>query len=148
MKTFSDRLKHARRLRGHTQKGLARACGLSQSAIGSYESGQRQSSRSLRKIASALKVELEWLETGKAPMEKRDVYEMCEAPARHDIMEPVGTTDKARPLPVQWPFSVPMYLYDTLATHDKRVLDRMVRLFVEACHGDYGAPKSKARRGG
>ena len=69
VKTFSDRLKHARLLRGHTQKTLARLTRLSQSAIGSYESGLRHSSRSLRKLAQVLKVELEWLETGKGPME-------------------------------------------------------------------------------
>jgi transcriptional regulator with XRE-family HTH domain len=69
VKTFSDRLKHARLLRGHTQKALARLVRISQSAIGSYESGLRHSSRSARKLAQVLKIEVEWLETGKGPME-------------------------------------------------------------------------------
>ncbi|MFA7475844.1 MAG: helix-turn-helix transcriptional regulator, partial [Castellaniella sp.] len=37
METFAERLRHARLLRGLSQETLARACGLSQSAISSYE---------------------------------------------------------------------------------------------------------------
>ncbi|WP_261006937.1 helix-turn-helix domain-containing protein, partial [Bordetella pertussis] len=64
MKKFSDRLKHARRLRQLSQENLAHISGLSQSAVASYENGLRQSSRSIRKLAIALQVNLDWFETG------------------------------------------------------------------------------------
>ncbi|MFJ1300583.1 helix-turn-helix domain-containing protein [Pseudomonadota bacterium AL_CKDN230030165-1A_HGKHYDSX7] len=68
MDNFSDRLKHARQMRGYTQHELARVSGVSQSAIGSYESGERRSSRSAHRLAQALKVNLVWLETGAGAM--------------------------------------------------------------------------------
>lgn len=73
MKKFSDRLKHARRLRQLSQENLAHISGLSQSAVASYENGLRQSSRSIRKLAIALQVNLDWLETGAGPMELEEI---------------------------------------------------------------------------
>ena len=56
--TFSHRLRNARMLQGWTQKDLAVASNLSQSAIGNYESGQRlqPSSEALIKLTRALRV--------------------------------------------------------------------------------------------
>ena len=68
--TFSHRLRNARMLQGWTQKDLAVASNLSQSAIGNYESGQRlqPSSDALIKLTRALRVSPMWLSTGEGPM--------------------------------------------------------------------------------
>ena len=68
--TFSHRLRNARMLQGWTQKDLAVASNLSQSAIGNYESGQRlqPSSDALIKLTRALRVNPMWLSTGEGPM--------------------------------------------------------------------------------
>lgn len=86
MKKFSDRLKHARRLRQLSQENLAHISGLSQSAVASYENGLRQSSRSIRKLAIALQVNLDWLETGAGPMEL-EAYPSGPAAWRPGLME-------------------------------------------------------------
>jgi len=65
--TFAQRLRFARQRLAWTQKQLAQASGLSQSAIGNYESGQRFTSRALLRLAHALGVSPEWLEFGHAP---------------------------------------------------------------------------------
>ena len=64
METFAERLRHARLLRGLSQEALARACGLSQSAISSYENGTRQSPKKLLNLAQVLEVDIYWLSRG------------------------------------------------------------------------------------
>src|SRR3546814_8331452 len=54
VKTFATRLLRARHARGLSQKALARATGLSQSAIASYENGTRKSAKGIFKLAEAL----------------------------------------------------------------------------------------------
>ncbi|WP_262356945.1 helix-turn-helix domain-containing protein, partial [Bordetella pertussis] len=99
MKKFSDRLKHARRLRQLSQENLAHISGLSQSAVASYENGLRQSSRSIRKLAIALQVNLDWFETGVGPMEL-EAYPSGPAAWRPGLMEPGGERAiHAAPLP-------------------------------------------------
>ncbi|WP_262335009.1 helix-turn-helix domain-containing protein, partial [Bordetella pertussis] len=98
MKKFSDRLKHARRLRQLSQENLAHISGLSQSAVASYENGLRQSSRSIRKLAIALQVNLDWFETGVGPMEL-EAYPSGPAAWRPGLMEPGGERAAA-----PWPF--------------------------------------------
>ncbi|WP_262357126.1 helix-turn-helix domain-containing protein, partial [Bordetella pertussis] len=101
MKKFSDRLKHARRLRQLSQENLAHISGLSQSAVASYENGLRQSSRSIRKLAIALQVNLDWFETGVGPMEL-EAYPSGPAAWRPGLMEPGGERAAA-----PWPFRMP-----------------------------------------
>ncbi|WP_165596381.1 helix-turn-helix domain-containing protein [Achromobacter xylosoxidans] len=141
MKTFSDRLKHARLLRGHTQKALARMARLSQSAIGSYESGLRHSSRSLRKLAQVLKVELEWLETGKGPMElPMEGYDLSDTLPATGVSEPLprAIARRGRPL-APWPFpNIAPAQFDTLTADDRLVLEALNQTFIET---------SQARRG-
>ena len=64
METFADRLRYARALRGLSQAGLARLCGLSQSAISSYENGTRQAPKKLLSLAQILEVDIYWLSRG------------------------------------------------------------------------------------
>ncbi|WP_407849845.1 helix-turn-helix domain-containing protein [Bordetella petrii] len=148
MKTFSDRLKYARTLRHHTQESLARACGLSQSSIAGYESGQRRSSRSSRKIASVLRIELDWLETGKGPMEKREAYSLPGAPGPHVLTEPAAPAGPAG-TPAPWPFpTVPPSLIQTLSTSDRNEVDKWLRMIVDGYLRGYADTKGRKRRGG
>jgi transcriptional regulator with XRE-family HTH domain len=152
VKTFSDRLRRVRVLRGYTQAELARLAGLSQSAVASYESGERQSSRGLFKLAATLGVEAQWLDTGKGPMERAaDGYGNTPASSRYAVMEDTtqGGFGEARKSG-EWPFAnIPRSRYDGLTARDKRHLETMVGVFVDACHANYAAarPKSKSRRG-
>lgn len=68
METFAERLRYARLLRGLSQGTLARACGLSQSAISSYENGTRQSPKKLLNLAQVLEVDIYWLSRGQGDM--------------------------------------------------------------------------------
>ncbi len=84
VKTFGNRLRYARELRQLTQKELARACGLSQGAIGNYETDSRRNPKNVFRIAEALKVEPAWLAMGTGPMEIADsprVSETLSSPA-------------------------------------------------------------------
>jgi len=63
--TIATRLKAARLGKGWSQAQLADEAGVSQSAIGNIESGQRKRPRDVVSIAAALGVTPEWLETGK-----------------------------------------------------------------------------------
>jgi len=146
VKTFSDRLKHARALRSLTQQDLARASGLSQSAVASYENGQRQSSRSVRKLAAALQVNLDWLETGKGSMESLADYSASPAGGAYYLMEPGSGEAPPRALP-PWPFTtIARAQYEALAARDKRLLEQMLRSFVEACHAEYADGRGRARK--
>jgi len=69
VKTFAERLRFARNLRRLTQAELARASGISQSAVANYESSSRLFPRAIFKLATALKVSAHWLAEGAGPME-------------------------------------------------------------------------------
>lgn len=87
--TFGSRLRHARTLRQLTQAELARACGLSQGAIGNYEADSRRSAKEVFRIAEVLGVEAAWLAMGTGPMER---------PATPRV------SDSAVPPASAWPF--------------------------------------------
>jgi transcriptional regulator with XRE-family HTH domain len=87
--TFGNRLRHVRMLRKLTQAELARACGLSQGAIGNYESDSRRNAKDVFRIAEALEVEPAWLAMGTGPMER--------ATAPH-------VADSTRHTMTHWPF--------------------------------------------
>ncbi|WP_051423691.1 helix-turn-helix domain-containing protein [Bordetella petrii] len=147
MKTFSDRLKHARVLRQHTQQSLARACGLSQSTIASYENGERRSSRSLRKIAQVLRVESEWLETGNGPIDRRTVYTAPDtpAPAGSKVME--GDAPGSPPPLTPWPFpSVAPSQVNALPASARRELDKWLRMMVDGYLQSYGEARRRKGR--
>lgn len=78
--TFGTRLRHARTLRQLTQKELARACGLSQGAIGNYETDSRRSPKDVFRLAEVLEVEPAWLAMGTGPMELQPMRTVAEHP--------------------------------------------------------------------
>jgi transcriptional regulator with XRE-family HTH domain len=120
--TFSHRLRNARVLQGWTQKDLAVASNLSQSAIGNYESGQRQqpSSDALIKLARALRVSPMWLSTGEGPM----LNSGYSGPAANvgDIAHPPA-----------WPFeSVSYATYSRLSSQEKRQIELVLAAYIKA----------------
>ncbi|MGY6268870.1 helix-turn-helix domain-containing protein [Achromobacter denitrificans] len=150
MKTFSDRLKHARLLRGHTQKALARLARLSQSAIGSYESGLRHSSRSARKLAQVLKVEAEWLETGKGPMElPMGGYDLSDTqPATGVAESPPRPGGRPRPQ-APWPFTNISPAQVELLTPDERAgLEAVAQAYIEHAVRIRRSAKPRSRKAG
>lgn len=75
MSEGSTRLRYARRARKLTQVQLAKASGLTQASISDLETGQSKSFRgmTLVALASALRVNPEWLMHGKGPMERQNL---------------------------------------------------------------------------
>ncbi|GAB3338666.1 helix-turn-helix transcriptional regulator [Bordetella tumulicola] len=125
---------------------MARACGLSQSTIASYENGERKSSRSFRKIANVLRVELDWLETGKGPMERRDHYPSTSASDAYPLREP-GNASGALSPPAAWPFpSVSPMQINALSASDRQELEKWLRLMVEGYLHAYATPSRPKRR--
>lgn len=122
MDTFSHRLRNARMLQGWTQKDLAVASNLSQSAIGNYESGQRQqpSSAALIKLTRALRVNPMWLSVGEGPMLNAapgggagDIGELTVSPA--------------------WPFETVSYAtYARLSVQEKRQIEQVLAAYIKA----------------
>lgn len=150
MKTFSDRLKHARLLRGHTQKALAHLARLSQSAIGSYETGLRHSSRSARKLAQVLKVEAEWLETGKGPMElPMGGYDLSDTlPATGVAESPPRPSGRPRPM-APWPYpNISPAQFESLTADERIVLEAMTLAFIEKSTQVRRSAKPRARKAG
>ena len=119
--TFSHRLRNARMLQGWTQKDLAVASNLSQSAIGNYESGQRlqPSSEALIKLTRALRVSPIWLSAGEGPM-------FSPEPA-----EPAASAGE--PMPPPWPFETVSYAtYARLSTQEKRQIEQVLAAYIRA----------------
>lgn len=65
---LKDRLKQARKHAGITQAKLAEAINTSQGSIADLESGRNKSTTNLLQIANILRVNAEWLATGKGEM--------------------------------------------------------------------------------
>ncbi|MDH0737188.1 helix-turn-helix domain-containing protein [Achromobacter spanius] len=121
--TFSHRLRSARMLQGWTQKDLAVASNLSQSAIGNYESGQRlhPSSDALIKLTRALRVSPMWLSTGEGPMLNSGYADPAAA-----------AEDGVSPLP-GWPFeSVSYATYSRLSLQEKRQIELVLAAYIKA----------------
>lgn len=109
-------------LQGWTQKDLAVASNLSQSAIGNYESGQRlqPSSDALIKLTRALRVNPMWLSTGEGPM-------LNPAPA-----EPVVSAGCCAAAP-PWPFETVSYAtYARLSQQEKRQIEQVLAAYIKA----------------
>src|SRR3546814_5362403 len=126
METIGQRVRYTRMRCGWTQKELALASGLTQSAIGNYESGQRTepTSAALNKLAAALKVTPEWLRQGSESEQKKS-----------------STNPRVRARLKQqshqitaWPFhgaSLDEFL--ALSPTEKHMLDSMVETFIRSC---------------
>lgn len=123
MDTFSHRLRNARMLQGWTQKDLAVASNLSQSAIGNYESGQRlqPSSDALIKLTRALRVSPMWLSTGEGPM------------LNSGYAEPPPAAVSGVQSPPAWPFeSVSYATYARLSSQEKRQIELVLAAYIKA----------------
>ncbi len=109
-------------LQGWTQKDLAVASNLSQSAIGNYESGQRRrpSSDALIKLTRALCVSPMWLSTGEGPM-LNSGPEAAQA----------GADRLAQP--AAWPFETVSYAtYARLSSQEKRQIEQVLAAYIKA----------------
>ncbi len=114
METFAERLRHARLLRGLSQETLARACGLSQSAISSYENGTRQSPKKLLSLAQVLEVDIYWLSRG--------LGDMTPSPR---VTGAVGES--------AWPFaSIDPRQFWTLTRKDRLVVESAVSALIDS----------------
>lgn len=81
MKTLAERLRHARRERGYTQLQLAEAAEVRQSDISKLERGDSLKTSNLVRIARALSVSPEWLDTGEGVMLPGPASNVAPAPA-------------------------------------------------------------------
>lgn len=69
MNSFAERLRRARDIRQLTQAELARATGISQSAIANYENGNRKTTKHIFRLAHVLQVAPVWLADGIGSMD-------------------------------------------------------------------------------
>lgn len=81
MDTLAYRLKTERKAHGLSQAALAKKAQISQQAIALMERGDIEKPRHVVEIAKALKVNPEWLKTGKGPKESRDWELLIDASA-------------------------------------------------------------------
>ncbi|UYO93362.1 helix-turn-helix domain-containing protein [Pollutimonas sp. M17] len=124
MTTFGQRVREVRMRYGWTQKELALASGLTQSAIGNYESGQRTepTSVALIKLAHALKVTPEWLRQGK---------ESAREPGKESLSKDAGA--KKHDAQTAWPFhGVSFDDFLALSPGEKRILNSIVETFIRS----------------
>lgn len=119
--TFGTRLRYARTLRRLTQKELARACGLSQGAIGNYETNSRRSPKDVFRIAEVLNVEPAWLAMGTGPMEQQAAQHVADLPHSNTAW-PFPEIDPAR----VW----------ALSAHQRELLAKTLSGMISALEGD------------
>nr|WP_197488225.1 helix-turn-helix transcriptional regulator [Bordetella ansorpii] len=126
VETFGQRLRLARLKAGWTQKELATASGLTQSAIGNYESGQRRepAGASLIRLSQALQVTAEWLSQGQAFAEDGETSASAS-----------GSGSRARTFaPSPWPFrEVSPEDCASLTASERRTLEALISTFVKTC---------------
>lgn len=129
MKHFSDRLRQARKQRNLSQAALARASGLSQGAISSYETGTRKSTTGIIQLAQALAVNPIWLITGAGSMEPDSdpAPALASAGRLHDVQQ--------QPISVTWPFrSIKPSDYWALPESQRRIIEQTVAAMITALH--------------
>uniref|UniRef100_UPI003341CAAE helix-turn-helix domain-containing protein n=1 Tax=Castellaniella defragrans TaxID=75697 RepID=UPI003341CAAE len=111
--TFAQRLSFARHTRGLSQAALARASGISQSAIASYENGTRKSTPKVFELAQALQVDPIWLGQGTGAME----------PVPHTLGDVGGA----------WPFpGIAPRTYWALSAAERRAVEETVNAMIRS----------------
>jgi transcriptional regulator with XRE-family HTH domain len=131
VKTFSQRVRLARMACGWTQKELASASGLTQSAIGNYESGQRNQppGDALLRLAEALSVTPLWLSQGGGPMDISDAGTQAPAKPSKNTSANGGGENSG-----MWPFEGVGYdSYRRLSSNNKQLLESLVSTFIDSC---------------
>lgn len=100
VKTLAERAAWARTQLGLTQDQLAQRAKVSQGTIGNMESGTRKKPRDLLTIAEALGVRPEWLESGRAPIERAPSQgDSSPTPAFPGVYQDVSQAMPIVPLP-------------------------------------------------
>lgn len=117
--SFADRLRFARTLRNLTQAQLARASGVSQSAIANYENNTRRFPKSIFRLATALNVSAQWLLEGTGPMDH-------DAPALAGSR--LGVADGTpRPTVSDWPFrDISPEIFWSLSDADRTLVENTI----------------------
>jgi transcriptional regulator with XRE-family HTH domain len=73
MSTIGERIIKARELRGLTRPQLSDLTGIKYPTLAGIENGDQASSTKLHRIATVLRVRVEWLEAGQLPMEAPEI---------------------------------------------------------------------------
>lgn len=104
MSNLGERLIRARKQRGMSQAELARQSRVSQPTISDLESGAQTGTKKAPELANALKVDLNWLLTGRGEMEPRPARRAgVEGDERHVFVPKVkGAVLSAGPGKVSW----------------------------------------------
>lgn len=127
MEHFSDRLRHVRKERGLSQAELARASGLSQGAISSYETRNRKSTTGLIELAQALNVNPVWLITGTGDKEP-DAALSTHHSAHKRLQE-----RQPGPMTAGWPFeSIEPAEYWALTGSRRRIVEQTIAALISA----------------
>lgn len=130
MDTFANRLRFARQQRKLSQTALARACGLSQGAISSYETGERKSAKEIFKLAQVLQVNPSWLSLGSGSM---DIHSQT-ATAPRSVTKLRDINPPASPY---WPFQeLSEEDYWALTEKQRRMIDHVAAAMVKSMHLD------------
>lgn len=126
MEHFSDRLRQIRKERKLSQAELARASGLSQGAISSYETGNRKSTTGLIELAQALKVNPVWLITGNGEKELEPLEPLPANPVRLQERQP-------SPAPAAWPFTtIKAEMFWSLTEAQRHIVEQAMAALVVA----------------
>lgn len=134
MNSFAERLFYARTLRGLSQACLAKACQLSQGAIGNYERGMRQSAKRVFKIAEVLQVNAQWLSEGTGPMD----LSSTPALSRYELTDPRPSQHVS-----VWPFQdISPDDYWSLARDDRATVEQTVIALVASLRKKNLPPKA------
>ncbi len=121
--TLGERLKFARKKRGLSQASLAKLAGVAQGTIGNLESGERKSPRGLLSIARALKVDPNWLETGKGHAEATHRPALAESTQAEYLVQQ------------RWPFvSISQKQWWALSEEEQHKAEALVATFLDRDH--------------
>lgn len=130
VKKLADRLRYARKLRGLSQKQLAIASGVSQSAIANYETQARRQPKFIFQLAEALAVNPLWLLNGQGAMEPVGSATLA-LPAYVLAEHPIDGT------PVLWPFaSVSPARYWALPPGRRKMVEKAFASLVASLQDD------------
>lgn len=100
-----------------SQAALARASGVSQSAIASYENGSRKTAKGIFDLARALHVDPTWLSLGAGPMDP--------ATPATNVMDVRGSAQDA------WPFAgILAQDYWALSAPQRQVIENALRAMI------------------
>ncbi|WP_353173173.1 helix-turn-helix domain-containing protein [Paracandidimonas soli] len=128
MKNFANRLRYAREMRGLTQTELAKASGISQSAIANYENGTRKTAKNIFKLAKALQLNPLWLAEGVLPMEP-------------SLAEPAQDYAGANFAGASWPFhQISPQTWKSLSAHDRQIVEHTISALIRTLQNRQDTP--------